>query len=217
MTNCREYFMSNKLVELRQKIDQSLLELVRQRLFLSRNIAAVKPEGSPVYRPAREALLMHKLLLQINNNTEKEVVMRLWRLLLASSVHSQKEKFKIISYQGLEKFAQQFSAFFLNYTVCQTGYELIEQILKNEADVAFFPYASLVEIARYLGCETGIYINQRIDNVAIICKNIPEETGFDVSVFKSSNIEEAKIFEKPGFCAETKSDEFVYIGSWVNL
>ena len=220
VVSIREFFMSNRLVELRQKIDEideALLNLVRRRLALSREIASVKAEGSPVYRPAREALLMHKLFLQIDDDIEKEVVIRLWRLLLASSVQSQKTTFKIISQQGLEKFTQQFSAHFLSYTFCHTGQELIDQLLKSDADVGFFPYADLTQIASYCGLKTGIYLNHKIHNVAIICKNIPEETGFDISVFKSSNVKEENIFEKPGFHAKTKFDELVYIGSWVNL
>lgn len=212
--------MSNELVELRKnidKIDQALLKLVRQRLALSHEIAAAKTEGSSVYRPAREALLMHKLLLQIEDNIEKEVIIRLWRSLLASSVYSQKPKFKIISCQGLEEFTQQFSAHFLDYTFCQTGQDMVKQILENNADIGFFPYRELTQIASYFGEATGIYVNQKLDNVAIICKNMPEETGFDVSVFKNSDVQEAKITEKQGFYAETKFDELVYIGSWVNL
>ncbi|GIS15561.1 MAG: hypothetical protein CM15mP117_09930 [Alphaproteobacteria bacterium] len=88
-------FMSDTLLEIRQKIDkidQALLDLIRQRLSLSNEIATVKLDGSPVYRPAREALLMHKLLLQIDNDFEKDVVIRLWRLLLASSVHRTETK-----------------------------------------------------------------------------------------------------------------------------
>lgn len=212
--------MSDELFELRKnidEIDQALLKLVRQRLALSREIAAVKTDGSAIYRPAREALLMHNLLLQIDDSIEKEVIIRLWRSLLASSVYSQKSKFKIISCQGLEKFTQQFSANFLDYTFCQTGQDIVEKILENNADIGFIPYKELTQILSYFGEATGIYVNHKIDNVAIICKNMPEETGFDVSVFKSSDVEEAKIIEKQGFYAETKIDELVYIGSWVNL
>ena len=212
--------MSNTLVGLRQKIDeidQALLKLVKQRLILSREVAAVKPEGTAVYRPAREALLMHKLLLQTDDDIEKEVVIRLWRLLLASSVQSQKTKFKIICHKELEKFTQKFSFYFLDYTIYQTGQDMVAQLLDQEADVGFFPYADLTQVADHFGEETGIYINHRVDDVAIICKNIPEETGFDISVFKTSNVDKAKIIEKPGFYAKTKFDELVYIGSWVNL
>ena len=76
-------FMSDTLFEIRQKIDkidQALLDLIRQRLSLSNEIATVKLDGSPVYRPAREALLMHKLLLQIDQEVELDVVSRLWWL-----------------------------------------------------------------------------------------------------------------------------------------
>ena len=212
--------MANELVKLRKKIDeidQALLKLVRRRLALSREIAGVKTEGSAVYRPAREALLMYKLLLKIDDNIEKEVIIRLWRSFLASSVYSQKPKFKIISSQGLEKFTQQFSAQFLDYAFCQTGQDIIEQISENNADIGFFPYKELTQIASYFGEGTGIYVNHKIDNVAIICKNMPEETGFDISLFKNSDVEEVKITEKQGFYAETKFDKLVYIGSWVNL
>jgi len=213
-------FMSDTLLEIRQKIDkidQALLDLIRQRLSLSNEIATVKLDGSPVYRPAREALLMHKLLLQIDNDFEKDVVIRLWRLLLASSVHRQKPKFKIISLRGLEKFTQEFSSNFLEHEQCETEKDIIKKLLENDAEIAFFPYSGLSKIGMHLGKKTGIYLNHKIDNVAIICKNMPEETGFDISVFKSSNVLETAIIEKPGFLAENNSKELVYIGAWVNL
>ena len=220
MATFGENFMSDTLLEIRQKIDkidQALLDLIRQRLSLSNEIATVKLDGSPVYRPAREALLMHKLLVQIDNDFEKDVVIRLWRLLLASSVHRQKPKFKIVSLRGLEKFTQEFSSNFLEHEQCETEKDIIKKLSENDAEIAFFPYSELSKIGMYLGKKTGIYLNHKIENVAIICKTMPEETGFDVSVFKSFNVSETAIIEKPGFFAENNSKELVYIGAWVNL
>jgi chorismate mutase len=212
--------MSNVLVELRQKIDEidhALLELVTRRLNVSREIATAKPNGSPVYRPAREALLMHQLLSQVDGTVEHKVVERLWRVLLASSVHSQKPNFKIISLHGLEDFTSEFSASFLEFTFCPTGEHIIKQLSENWADVAFFPYSQLAEIASSLGEKTGIYVNHKMDNVAIIGKNMPEETGFDISLFRDSRFVEPSIIEKPGFSLNLDSSEHVHIGAWVNL
>ena len=113
--------MSNTLVELRQQIDEidkALLDLVKMRLNLSHEVIAAKTADSPVYRPAREALLMQKLLLQLNGEFEKEVISKLWRLLLAASVHSQRPDFKIVSLSGLEDFTNQFSVGFLKFEIC---------------------------------------------------------------------------------------------------
>ena len=212
--------MSNVLVELRQKIDEidhALLELVTRRLNVSRQIAIAKPGGSPVYRPAREALLMHQLLSQLDGTVEHKVVERLWRVLLASSVHSQRPNFKIISLEGLEDFTSEFSAGFLDFTFCSAGEQIIKQLSENQADVAFFPYSELAEIASSLGEKTGIYLNHKMDNVAIICKNMPEETGFDISLFRDSRFVETSIIEKPGFSLNSDSSAHVHIGAWVNL
>ena len=212
--------MSNVLVELRQKIDEidhALLELVTRRLNVSRQIAIAKPGGSPVYRPAREALLMHQLLLKLDGTVEHKVVERLWRVLLASSVHSQRPNFKIISLEGLEDFTSEFSAGFLDFTFCSAGEHIIKQLFENQADVAFFPYSELAEIASSLGEKTGIYLNHKMDNVAIICKNMPEETGFDISLFRDSRFVEPRIIEKPGFSLNSDSCEHFHIGTWVNL
>ena len=212
--------MSNVLVELRQKIDEidhALLELVTRRLNVSRQIATAKEVGSPVYRPAREALLMHQLLSQLDGTVEHKVVERLWRVLLASSVHSQRSNFKIVSLQGLEDFTSEFSAGFLDFTFCRTGEHIIKQLSENRADVAFFPYSELAEIASSLGEKTGIYLNHKMDNVAIICKNMPEETGFDISLFRDSRFVEPSIIEKLGFRLNSDSSEHVHIGAWVNL
>ena len=212
--------MSNVLIELRQKIDEidhALLELVTQRLNVSRQIASAKEVGSSVYRPAREALLMHHLLSQLDGIVEHKVVERLWRVLLASSVYSQRPNFKIVSLQGLEEFTSEFSAGFLDFTFCRTGEHIIKQLSENQADVAFFPYSELTEIASSLGEKTGIYLNHKMDNVAIICKNMPEETGFDISLFRDSSFVEPNIIEKPGFSLNSDSRELFHIGAWVNL
>ena len=212
--------MSNVLIELRRKIDEidhALLELVTQRLNVSRQIATAKEVGSAVYRPAREALLMHHLLSQLDGIVEHKVVERLWRVLLASSVYSQRPNFKIVSLQGLEEFTSEFSAGFLDFTFCRTGEHIIKQLSENQADVAFFPYSELTEIASSLGEKTGIYLNHKMDNVAIICKNMPEETGFDISLFRDSRFVEQSIIEKLGFSLNSDSSEHVHIGAWVNL
>ena len=212
--------MSNVLIELRQKIDEidhALLELVTRRLNVSRQIATAKEVGSSVYRPAREALLMHQLLSQIDGAVEHKVVERLWRVLLASSVYSQRPNFKIVSLEGLEEFTSEFSAGFLDFTFCRTGEHIIKQLSENQADVAFFPYSELTEIASSLGEKTGIYLNHKMDNVAIICKNMPEETGFDISLFRDSRFVEQSIIEKLGFSLNSDSSEHVHIGAWVNL
>ena len=212
--------MSNVLIELRQKIDEidhALLELVTQRLNVSRQIATAKEVGSAVYRPAREALLMHHLLSQLDGIVEHKVVERLWRVLLASSVYIQRPNFKIVSLQGLEEFTSEFSAGFLNFTFCRTGEHIINQLSENQADVAFFPYSELTEIASSLGEKTGIYLNHKMDNVAIICKNMPEETGFDISLFRDSRFVEQSIIEKLGFSLNSDSSEHIHIGAWVNL
>ena len=56
-----------------------------------------------------------------------------------------------------------------------------------------------------------------MDNVAIICKNMPEETGFDISLFRDSRFVEQSIIEKLGFSLNSDSSEHVHIGAWVNL
>ncbi len=212
--------MSDVLIELRQKIDEidhALLELVTRRLNVSRQIAIAKEVGSSVYRPAREALLMHHLLSELDGIVEHKVVERLWRVLLASSVYSQRPNFKIVSLQGLEEFTSEFSAGFLDFTFCRTGEHIIKQLSENQADVAFFPYSELTEIASSLGEKTGIYLNHKMDNVAIICKNMPEETGFDISLFRDSRFVKQSLIEKLGFSLNSDSSEHVHIGAWVNL
>jgi len=211
--------MSNTLVELRQQIDEidkALLDLVKMRLNLSHEVIAAKTADSPVYRPAREALLMQKLLLQLNGEFEKEVISKLWRLLLAASVHSQRPDFKIVSLSGLEDFTNQFSVGFLKFEICQTEEELITNLSNNKADIAFLPFKHLSKISKFLGEETGLYLNHKLDDVAIICKNTPEETGSDVSVFKDINLPFSNIIEKQGF-ALNSDDKHVFIGGWVNI
>ena len=74
-------------------IDDGLLELIRRRIAASQRVRASKTlEGSltlsPI-RPAREALILRRLIAQAGGAVPAELLVRLWRVILSSSTLAQ--------------------------------------------------------------------------------------------------------------------------------
>ncbi len=71
------------------EIDEALLDLLRERFAASHAVKAIKSEngtlGSTPIRPAREAILMRRLLDLRQDPLPSEFMVRLWRLILTSS------------------------------------------------------------------------------------------------------------------------------------
>jgi chorismate mutase len=81
------------LDELRRAIDtvdDSLLDLLLRRGELVAAVGRGKSgTGAPIYRPAREAQILRRLLARISDSGEKDRVARVWRTLMAASYERQ--------------------------------------------------------------------------------------------------------------------------------
>lgn len=81
------------LEELRRAIDDvdnSLLELLLRRSELVAEVGRGKSgTGAPIYRPAREAQILRRLLAKLADSGEKDRVARIWRTLMAASYERQ--------------------------------------------------------------------------------------------------------------------------------
>ena len=72
-------------------VDTALLALFAQRLSLADRLAALKPaSAAPPIRPGREVILMRRLLALAPAPLERELVVELWRALIAASLRRQR-------------------------------------------------------------------------------------------------------------------------------
>jgi len=75
------------------RVDETILSLVAQRLRLGEQMPAVKPgqgQGGLPIRPGREVALMRRLIGAAQAPLEKELVSEIWRALIAANVRRQR-------------------------------------------------------------------------------------------------------------------------------
>jgi len=81
------------LEELRRAIDavdDGLLDLLIRRAELVAGVGRTKSTAdAPIYRPAREAQIMRRLLARISEADEKDRILRIWRAITAASYERQ--------------------------------------------------------------------------------------------------------------------------------
>lgn len=71
-------------------VDDGLLDLLVRRGELVAEVGRGKSgDGSPIYRPAREAQIMRRLLARLTDSGEKDRIVRIWRTLMAASYERQ--------------------------------------------------------------------------------------------------------------------------------
>ena len=84
-----------ELEELRRevdRIDQTMVELLADRLHVVREIARIKQTaaaGQPAIRPGREAVILRRLVVQAGNRFPAGTLVRMWRELLAATTRAQ--------------------------------------------------------------------------------------------------------------------------------
>ena len=79
----------DELTQLRDqidKIDKTVLDLIKKRQQLSADVANAKPKGSPVFRPGRELSLLTRLTEMADAKTAP-LISSLWRgVVLAGNI-----------------------------------------------------------------------------------------------------------------------------------
>lgn len=71
-------------------VDDGLLDLVMRRGELVAEVGHGKSTAdAPIYRPAREAQIMRRLLARPNDSDDKDRILRIWRAIMAASYERQ--------------------------------------------------------------------------------------------------------------------------------
>jgi chorismate mutase len=72
------------------RIDSGLLDLIAERARIGDELGAAKPGAKLPLRPAREVQLMRRLLAAAQGRVDPDLVVEIWRALIAANVRSQK-------------------------------------------------------------------------------------------------------------------------------
>lgn len=70
-------------------LDDSIHDLLMRRVSVVARVAAVKSDGAPLFRPAREARILRRLIARHAGPFPKPVLARIWRELLGATVQQQ--------------------------------------------------------------------------------------------------------------------------------
>ena len=71
------------------RIDDSIHDLLMQRVDIVARVAGVKSDGAPLFRPAREARILRRLIGRHAGPFPKPVLARIWREMLGATVRQQ--------------------------------------------------------------------------------------------------------------------------------
>ena len=107
--------MADILADLRKQIDaldSQLVEMLTARLELSRKVSAAKTDNGDIFRPAREAQLLSRLLADAPAGL-KPLIPVVWRAII-SSIAEQRPNFTIAASLQMRDIATNFSAGQLN-------------------------------------------------------------------------------------------------------
>jgi chorismate mutase len=129
------------LEELRRAIDavdDGLLDLVVRRGELVDEVGRSKTTAdAPIYRPAREAQIMRRLLARPSDSDEKDRILRIWRAIMAASYERQ-GGLRLVADPSVEWEASSHFAPRIRPTSAKAE-EALTRVLRGQADLAVLP------------------------------------------------------------------------------
>ena len=211
----------DELTQLRDqidKIDKTVLDLIKKRQQLSADVANAKPKGSPVFRPGRELSLLTRLTEMADAKTAP-LISSLWRALMSASIITQKPDFKVGHIAATAAAAQQFSAGMMNVLAFGDAAKGLDALLSGSTDILLIDDAGLVSILNHLGVESAVYITAvmpmvRAAGTSVICwvlvPSLPDRTNQDNAIFADpktgrialvqfSEYQDIPVFDDPAF------------------
>ena len=137
----------SELEELRRRIDgidNNLLELLRDRLAVVSQVAALKADGAAAtYIPSREAAIVRRLVARAGDELPAGVVVRMWRELLGAAVRRE-GPFAVGAYappdgQGVWDLARDHFGSQMPLTMFQTTLQVIRAVTDRRIAVGVLP------------------------------------------------------------------------------
>ena len=152
--------MDDDLTRLRaqiDQIDQQILTLLTDRLFMAEQVAAAKQNGSSVFRPERETQLLANLCASADPHLHP-VIQEVWRAIISAAIARQKPEFTIGAITGSELTARLFAAGQLAVRTVISPIELCRQIETHHLDVGIIQAADLATVHDQLGLDKPVKI-----------------------------------------------------------
>jgi chorismate mutase len=124
------------------KCDEGILDLLVERNALSRSVGLGKAiTGAAIWRPAREARILRRLLGRFDDPHEQDRIHRIWRVIIATSIERQ-GGLRIVASAGAAEIAL---VHFSNrgIAVAATPSQGFSALLQHEADLTVLPLSPL--------------------------------------------------------------------------
>lgn len=210
---------SDKLTSLRGQIDEidnQILQMLKRRQGLSREIVKQKVLGSDVFRPDREASLLRNLIAS-HQEIDAAMICALWRTIISASIAEQKPDYLIAHSAKAKTISQKHAVGFLQEQSFDNAKAAMAALVAGDADCALIHHTELDDIVGQLGTKSGFVIISRtpllalLDDEAgyIIAKTLPNATGDDITLLKD---EAGQIHIKEGYLQAPLLSEQEIIG-----
>ena len=207
--------MAEILAELRKQIDaldSQLVEMLTARLELSRKVSAAKTDNGPIFRPAREAQLLTRLLADAPAGLQPLIPV-VWRAIISSSIAEQRPNFTIAASAQMRDIATNFSAGQLKLESFDSADAGMQALVKGQADILLASPAELLYLAPRLGAEETAMVIARLPLVSpvsnaggqaeidgwIIARPPAEQAEGDRGVFYHQDGNKIEITELSGY------------------
>ena len=153
--------MADILADLRVQIDaldSQLVDMLTARLELSRKVSAAKTDNGHIFRPAREAQMLSRLLADAPAGLQPLIPV-VWRAIISSSIAEQRPNFTIAASAPMRDVATNFSAGQLNLEIFDSADAGLQALTSEKADIVLVSPAELLDLAPFLGeGETALVI-----------------------------------------------------------
>ena len=171
--------MAEILADLRVQIDaldSQLVDMLAARLELSRKVSAAKTDNGPVFRPAREAQLLTRLLADAPAGLQPLIPV-VWRAIISSSIAEQRPNFTIAASAQMRDIATNFSAGQLNLHSFDSAEAGLQALAAEKADILLISPAELLDLAPQLGRDKTAMVIARLPLVPPVqITNLPAES-----------------------------------------
>ena len=162
--------MDESLADLRKQIDaldSQLSEMLAARLEVSRKVSAAKKDNSQVFRPAREAQLLGKLLAAAPASLQ-QLIPVVWRAIISSSIAEQRPDFTILASPQMGVQATAFAAGQLGVKNGENLDTALAELIDKQADILLVSPEELCRIAGDLGPDKPAMV---IACLPLVCQN----------------------------------------------
>ena len=183
--------MTDKLRDLRQKIDHlddEILGLVRARLSLSAAISAAK-NGSGIFRPGREAQVMHRLCAQAPE-IAPATILSIWRQIVSGSIAQQDGTIQLAVHTDSLSTALWHFGDAMRVDEC-ADLDAAMAAMDGGAALAMVPCDLASDVAetlykaadRFIISRTPLFAVEGVKPSYIIGAHLPDQSGQDQTVF----------------------------------